>query len=168
MGLWDLIRSKHMKTVLSSIVANSQLYFIVFHIFSESVIFFDLGALPYSCLAHTAPSAGSFPLPHQKTQGREQGHVLCWMTFFSFYGVLTQTKMGSCLSRTTMLNKSGKVFCMATIEGIWLLSCKLASWFENVWLKWYVSMWSQTADLVLESSSCCCTYSGVYEKCLQE
>lgn len=76
MGLWDLIRSKHMKTVLSSMVANSQLYFIVFHIFSESVIFFDLGALPYSCLAHTAPSASAVSLssrPRRREHRRISG-----------------------------------------------------------------------------------------------
>lgn len=38
MGLWDLIRSKHIKAVLSSMVANSQLYLIAVQIFSETII----------------------------------------------------------------------------------------------------------------------------------
>lgn len=49
---WDLIRSKHMKAVLSNMAANSQLYLIVVQIFSETIPSFDLGALSCICLAH--------------------------------------------------------------------------------------------------------------------
>lgn len=40
MGLWDLIRSKHMKAVLFNMVANTQRYLIAVQIFSETIIFF--------------------------------------------------------------------------------------------------------------------------------
>lgn len=39
MGLWDLMRSKHMKTVIQYRVTSSQLYLIIVHIFSETIIF---------------------------------------------------------------------------------------------------------------------------------